>query len=103
MKAVELQKQISEFPQGSRDTPEYARLLNDFGVVCQNSNYSEAETYYKSALAIYENRLGPRHPNVGVVLFNLSALYRRMKRFDEAEQLFQISQRMPRETDGLSQ
>jgi CHAT domain-containing protein/tetratricopeptide (TPR) repeat protein len=49
---------------------------------------SEAEPFYKRALAIAE-KLGPEQPNVAINLNNLAELYRGEGRYDEAEPLYQ--------------
>ena len=102
MTTVELQKRIAGIPESERDTAEFAHLLNDLAVTCQTSNLSETETLYKRSLAIWQARFGPDHPHVGVSLWNLSALYRKTRRFAEAERLFQKSQRILRSAPALS-
>jgi CHAT domain-containing protein/tetratricopeptide (TPR) repeat protein len=46
---------------------------------------TEAEEFYKQALAISERTRGPDHPDVADVLNNLSVMFRRTGRFREAE------------------
>ncbi len=48
---------------------------------------AQAEPLYKRALAIYEEALGPNHPDVATSLENLAALYRASNRGEEAETL----------------
>ena len=40
---------------------------------------------YQRSLAIWENALGPEHPDVATVLVNYAALLRQTARADEAE------------------
>ena len=40
---------------------------------------------YQRSLAIWENVLGPEHPDVATVLVNYAALLRQTARADEAE------------------
>jgi tetratricopeptide (TPR) repeat protein len=47
----------------------------------------EAEPLYRRALAIWENSLGPDHPNVASALNNLARLLKATNRFAEAEPL----------------
>jgi len=54
--------------------------------VCQHQGkYSEAEPFYKQALAISEKALGPEHPQVATVCENMAGLYRQIGKEDEAE------------------
>jgi hypothetical protein len=45
----------------------------------------EAESLYRRALAIDEERFGPNHPNVGMDLNNLAALLAAINRLEDAE------------------
>jgi CHAT domain-containing protein/Tfp pilus assembly protein PilF len=45
----------------------------------------EAEEFYKRALVIDERTRGPNHPDVAVVLNNMSVMYRGVGRYHEAE------------------
>ena len=51
--------------------------------------YGEAEPLYQRALAIYEEQLGPDHPDTATNLNNLASLYDSMGRYGEAEPLYQ--------------
>ena len=58
-----------------------------FDVGLPQGRYAEAEPLYKRSLAIWEEALGPEHPNVATSLNNLAGLYRAQGRYDEAEPL----------------
>ena len=45
----------------------------------------EAEEFYKRAITISERTRGPNHPDVAVVLNNMSVMYRSVGRYREAE------------------
>ena len=45
---------------------------------------AKAEPLYKRALAIFEKRVGPDHPNIVKALSNLAALYEKMGKREEA-------------------
>ena len=57
----------------------------------RQGKYAEAEPLYKRSLAIYEEALGPGHPEVGTALNNLALLYERQGRYVDAEPLFNRS------------
>ncbi|MEL6775791.1 MAG: response regulator [Cyanobacteria bacterium J06597_16] len=50
--------------------------------------YEEAEPLLQASLCIRQSLLGNSHPDVGVSLYNLAALYDNQFRFKEAESLF---------------
>jgi tetratricopeptide (TPR) repeat protein len=50
--------------------------------------YSDAEQLASQALAIAEDRLGPDHPQVALILDNLAAANSEQGRFSEAEPLY---------------
>ena len=75
-------------------TPESARRLNDLGVACHHSNYSEAQEHYRRAISTFQKTLGPTHPYTATALNNLAALLRRMKLFHEGEAEFQRALRI---------
>ena len=59
-------------------TPETAATLHNLaGVYNEQGKYTEAEPLYKRALAIYEQKLGPDHPDTVKVRNNLADLYKR--------------------------
>ncbi len=47
-------------------------------------NYAEAEPLYERALAIWEEALGPEHPQVATGLNNLALLYKTQGKYAEA-------------------
>ncbi len=49
--------------------------------------YAEAEPLYQRSLAIWENALGPEHPDVATSLENYAALLRETEREDKAEEM----------------
>src|SRR5262249_7610482 len=53
--------------------------------------YTDAEPLYQRSLVIFEQMLGPSHPNVGRILNNLAELYRVQGRYTDAEPLYQRS------------
>ena len=66
-----------------------ATSLNNLAALYDDQGrYSEAEPYYKRALAIWEKALGPEHPQVAQTLNNLAALYYTKGQYVEAEPLF---------------
>jgi tetratricopeptide (TPR) repeat protein len=55
---------------------EFATAIAWLGFVYKaEGHYAEAEPLYKRSLAIAEKALGPDHPDVGINLNNLAALY----------------------------
>lgn len=59
--------------------------LNNLAVFYKaQKRYAEAEPLYQRAMAIFEQSLGPRHPNVAICLDNYAELLRKTKRMDEA-------------------
>ena len=50
--------------------------------------YAEAELLYQRALAIYEQELGPNHPDTAGSLNNLALLYYVQGNYAEAELLY---------------
>ena len=69
-------------------------LNNLAGLYDTQGQYAQADPLYKRTLAIYENALGPDHPNVATSLENFAALYRATKRDEEAETLEQRAARI---------
>ena len=82
-----------------KEHPDVAKQLNNLALLCQNQvtftqvfflntiifrnnltfilkgKYEEVEWYYKRALEIYENKLGPDDPNVAKTKNNLASSY----------------------------
>lgn len=53
----------------------------------QRGRYTEAESDYLRAIDIYVKTLGANHPNVGVSLLGLGALYVKQRKYSKAEPL----------------
>jgi tetratricopeptide (TPR) repeat protein len=65
---------VTDAAQRREDT-QAARLCNTLGFHLRAvGQYAEARLYYERALAIYEQVLGPEHPNTALSLNNLDAL-----------------------------
>jgi len=63
-------------------------------------DYEAAEPLLQSALALRQALLGQSHPDVGISLYNLAALYDNQFRFTEAEALFKESLQVFEDTLG---
>lgn len=69
-----------------------ARRLNQQAVqLDQAGRYAEAVPLSQEALAIFEKVLGPGHPVVATVLYNLAELYKAQGDYGRAAPLFQRS------------
>jgi tetratricopeptide (TPR) repeat protein/nucleoside phosphorylase len=69
---------------------EAARLLNRTSIyLWHQALYTIAEPLIQRALLIYEQQLGPDHPNTASSLHNLADLYRSQGKYAEAEPLYQ--------------
>jgi tetratricopeptide (TPR) repeat protein len=69
---------------------EAADVLNRTGAYLANcALFALAEQLYQRALCIWEQQLGPEHPDVAEILDNLANLYRKQGRYAEAEPLYQ--------------
>lgn len=80
-KAIADANQIRDLPYGELGT-----LLNNAALSFRKAGRGKAaEPYYLQALQIYEEHLGPDHPDVASVLNNLGVFYTNEKRFAEAE------------------
>jgi tetratricopeptide (TPR) repeat protein len=65
-----------------------ARLIKQLGALLfAKSLYTQAEPFYRRALAIDEAIVGPDHPTVAIVLNNLAQLLQATNRLAEAELL----------------
>lgn len=72
------------------ETKAAGRLLHDAGLYFANrAQYSEAETFYKQALAIYEKVCVADDLNMATGWSNLAVLYTQLARYTEAEKLHQ--------------
>ena len=56
-------------------------------ILVKQGRYDEAEPLYRRAMAISEKALDPNHPNMALVLHNMSELYRLRGQLAEAEPL----------------
>ncbi len=71
-------------------SPEAASLLARAGdYLYQQIRYEEAELLYQGALMIYEQQLGPLHPDTAGCLNNLAGLYHNQGKYEQAEPLYQ--------------
>ncbi len=69
---------------------EAARLLNQTArYLYRRAQYPQAEPLYQHTLAIYEQQLGPEHPDTANSLNNLAALYNEQGKYEQAEPLLQ--------------
>ena len=62
--------------------------------------YAEAETYYKRALAINEEKLGRKHPTLAMPLNNLANVYAQQGKYAEAEKSYNRALAIYQETLG---
>ncbi len=60
------------------------------------------ETYYKRAINIYINSLGPDDPNVAKTKHHLASAYLKQQKYKEAEQLYQDILTHAQENDSQS-
>jgi len=69
---------------------EAAQLLNKAGnYLYEHAQYTEAEPFYRRALAIHEKQLGADHPDTANSLNNLALLYQSQGNYQQAEPLYQ--------------
>jgi len=65
-----------------------AQSLDNLAALYQaQGQYAAAETLLKRLLAISEKALGPEHPDVAMVFENMSDLYTKMGKTEEAKKL----------------
>jgi tetratricopeptide (TPR) repeat protein len=65
-----------------------ANGLNNLAALYRDQGrYAEAEPLYQRALAIWEEALGPEHPNVATALENYAALLRDTGRSEDAMEM----------------
>ena len=82
-------KTVLETPQ-PREEIRTAHLADAFGMVLHRfGDYTGAQPYYQRALTIYEQELGPDHPDTATSLNNLAMLYHAQGRDADAEPLMQ--------------
>jgi tetratricopeptide (TPR) repeat protein len=76
-------------------TWEAGRLLNaSAAYLAEHARYPEAELLYQRALRIWEESLGPKHPEVAYPLNNLANLYYNQGKDAEAERLYERALRI---------
>ena len=66
---------------------EWQRLNQEATTLFQQGNYDQAVGVAKKALGIAERDLGPNHPDVATSPQNISALYTKTGKTDEARKL----------------
>ena len=72
----------------AEDHPRIASLFNDLGELeAFEGDFNTARNHYQSALVSIKSRLGDRHPDVAVVLSNLSSVYQAQGKHSEALRL----------------
>ncbi len=54
----------------------------------KQGKYAQAEPLCARTLEIYENTIGPTHPDVGILANNLAMLYHMQDKFEQAEALY---------------
>jgi len=74
-------------PGVAETAAEVDRLAAEVMRLYRAGKYDEAVPLAQRALALRETALGPRHPDLAVLLGNLAGLYQRLYRYDEAESL----------------
>lgn len=66
---------------GGQEHERIGALYNTYGFYLQSvGDYAGARPYYEQALAIFEKRLGPEHPNTKIVRGNLQALLEEIRK-----------------------
>jgi tetratricopeptide (TPR) repeat protein len=71
---------------------EWARLLNDFGVLQYSlDNYEYAAEILEQALRLAETEFGPSHEEVATTISNLALTYQYQGELDEAKRLYERS------------
>lgn len=64
---------------------EVAVCCNNLGALCAaQGRWPEAEAHYRRALEIKREKLGPRHPDLGLTLHNLGVLLKQRQRYFDA-------------------
>lgn len=57
-------------------------------VLFKQRKYAQAEPLCARTLQIYEDTIGPEHPDVGILANNLAMLYHMQDKFEDAERLY---------------
>jgi len=80
-----LARAVKEAGELGRHDPRLAKSLNALGLLhCRLGDGAAAERAFKSAAAIYEQALGPEHPELATVHFNLAGAYELQDNHDAA-------------------
>ncbi|MGH8546346.1 MAG: tetratricopeptide repeat protein [Gammaproteobacteria bacterium] len=64
-------------------------LNNLAGLYDAQSQYPKSEPLYQRSLAIWEQALGPEHPDVALSLNNLAGLYDAQSQYAKSEPLYE--------------
>ncbi len=88
LRALQQAKQLVDQQKVVLDELKLADLLNQLGLAYHdNGQYAEAEPLFRRSLKIWEQQLGPEHPNVAISLDNLALLLISQGKYAEAEPL----------------
>lgn len=68
-----------------KDSMEYAKSLNNLGSLYTMQGKKEAETFLKESLSICEQKLGPNHPSLTLIINNLIEFYSKNQNPAEVE------------------
>jgi len=84
---LELTEQVRK--EYGEDGREYAAMCSELGGFYRGQGkFEDSERYFRDALMILVNTIGPDNPDYATALNNLAGTVRRLNRFDEAEMLF---------------
>jgi hypothetical protein len=67
---------------------------------CAEEKFADAESLYRHVVEIFENKLGPEHPDVAISLGNLTELLYVRNKFTEAKLLYRRALRIMEKTVG---
>ena len=70
-------------------SPELMKAYNLFSEMYDQGRYREALPFAEKALRLGEHEFGPDHPNTGIFLNDLAALYHFQGRYTEVEPLYE--------------
>ena len=89
-----LNQALAEYRQLGGAPEKEAGCLNDLGLINKDLGRHEiSERYYRQALTLRRELFGSEHAMVAESLYNLAALLRARRQFDEAEDLYRESLR----------
>ena len=87
---IDYQSALRYYQEAARREPGNSRYLEAAGLMlCEFSQYAEAEPFLQRALQIREKALGPEHPDVAASLDGLARLYKTQGKYAEALSLYQ--------------